>query len=117
MTTMIDLSALRKISPWRAQEALTADDPALIPFLTYVGRAAYLAWVAEWQSLYRTLAVQIRADKVAWRAAGSEIPPQLRFDLFDARSLARTLLALRAAGKRDSWAKAQSQRNSEVGPD
>jgi hypothetical protein len=106
----LNLTALLAISPYLVADRLMADDPALLPFLTYTDRDSYLVWVTAWQVEYRTLSAAIRTEKVAWRAAGSNIPHPLQISLRNHRRLARTLLALRAAGKRDSWAKAQAAR-------
>jgi hypothetical protein len=104
----IDTAALLAASPHKATEHLEADDPKLVPFLAYTDRESYLAWVAAWKAEYKSLSATIRTEKREWRAAGSNIPWQLQFSLPNHKRLARTLLALRHAGKADSWARAQA---------
>lgn len=111
-STLIDTAALLSITPYKSADALAADDPKLAPFLTYETRDSYLAWVAAWKAEYRALSAAIRAEKLEWRAAGSDIPWQLAVSLRDHKRLARSLLALRHAGKIDSWARAQAIRTS-----
>lgn len=109
-TTTIQTGALLAITPYKVAERLTADDPKLVPFLTYTDRDSYLAWVAAWKEEYRLTSGAIRIEKRQWRAAGSDIPWPLQVSLRDHRRAARSLLALRAAGKRDSSARARAAR-------
>ena len=112
--TILELAALLAISPYETKDRLTADDPALRPFLTYTDRDSYLAWVASWKAQYRALSATIRAEKREWRAAGSNIPRPLQISRRDHTRIARTALALRAAGKIDSWARAQAAKSVAV---
>lgn len=108
----IDTAALLSATPYKESDKhdLAEHPEKLAPFLTYADRDSYLAFVAEWKSVYRNLSAEIRIQKRDWRAAGSDIPYPLQRARNDSRRLARTLLALRAAAKVDSWGKHQAQR-------
>jgi hypothetical protein len=103
----IDLTALRIATPWT-----NADDPdwegrELGSFFTYDDRGSYLAWVREWKTEYATLSARIRAQKrerCELQRAGAYDVLAAR-PLREDRRLARGMLALRRAAKRDSWTK------------
>jgi len=90
--------------------AMEEDDQALAPFFAYHDRESYLAWVAEWKELYRGLSVDIRTDKRAIWKADKDATWQQRHALVQQRRLARAMLALRHAAKRDSWRRATAER-------
>jgi hypothetical protein len=81
------------------------EDPAYAAHFAYTDRESYLAWVAAWKEAYRALSLAQRERKAARRAAGSSVPAQIWWDLYDGAHQAWAMLALRAAAKRDSWAK------------
>jgi len=79
-------------------------DPAWAPYIDLASKESYLAWVTSWKAVYAALSVAQRERKAAVANAarqGQIIPWD---DLHNGRSYARTLLALRAAGKIHSWA-------------
>jgi hypothetical protein len=109
------LLALRKWvkgTGWVLPEPL---DPAWAAHLTYTDRETYLAWVSEWKAIYAALTVAQRARKAARRegqrtgvalaAPQDTTNPTWWWGPAEGKTHARALLALRAAGKVDSWAK------------
>ena len=116
MTTEIDITALRRDIPvYRPSELEWArnEKGELARYLAYTDRQSYLDWVAAWKAAYRDLSERLRAEKRAFRESQrSGVPDPIAAGLFPDRRLARALLAIRAAGKRDSWAKAQAARRA-----
>jgi hypothetical protein len=111
--SLIDTAGLSAITSHSDSDKhqFTEQPDKLAPYLTYTDRESYLAFVADWKSTYANLSATIRAGKAQWRAAGSDIPYPLVRDHVANRHLARTLLALRAAGKVDSRAKREAARD------
>ena len=106
----IDTKALLASMPWSPDDAAEwerNEEHELDPFFTYTDRESYLAWVADWKAEYAALSARIRAEKRERRQlqrAGAYDSAAARPLVCD-RRLARAMLALRRAAKRDSWAR------------
>ena len=121
------LLALRKHVEGEGWTLPAADDPAWAPHLTYTDRESYLAWVTRWQTVYAALSVAQRARKAATREAaraisrGEKPAPTINdgsanwwWSPAEGKTHARALLALRAAGKVNSWAKRNAARETQA---
>ena len=104
MTTAIDFTSIARAGRRAGKNTVPEED--LAPHLSYEGRDSYLGWVAAWKAGYRALTLEIRAIKAGEQAPGDVLPAECVIDRNGAKAFARAMLALRAAGKRDSWAKA-----------
>ena len=104
MTTAIDFASIARAGRRAGKDPLPGED--LAPYLSYEGRDDYLGWVASWKAGYRALTLSIRAIKAGEPAIQDILPAECVLDRNGAKAFARAMLALRAAGKRDSWAKA-----------
>jgi len=80
-------------------------DPAWAPYIDLSSKDAYLAWVTSWKAAYAALTVAQRERKAAVANASREGKVIPWDDLYNGKGYARTLLALRAAGKVQSWAR------------
>ena len=106
----IDQTALCRTMPWSPDDlpAWEANEGhAFDPFFTYTDRESYLAWAAGWKEDYRDLAAEIRRlkrERPTLQRTGA-YDPAAAAPLVAGRKMARALLALRRASKRDSWAK------------
>jgi hypothetical protein len=102
-------------------------DPAWAAHLTYANREGYLGWVKEWKAVYAALSAAQRARKAAEREAaraisrGEKPAPAVNdgsdnwwWSVAEGKTHARALLALRAAGKVDSWAKRNANRETQA---
>ena len=108
-----DAAAFAALSPWKGIDDDT--DPKLLGLIELGSREGYLAWVAAWKAEYKATSARIREARAAFRAAGAtgaEMPFSVKEPLLRNRALARTLLAARRAGKRESWARAQAARTA-----
>ena len=104
MTTSIDFATIARAGRLARKDPVPHED--LAPHLSYEGREDYLAWVAAWKAGYRALTLAIRALKAGGPAPDDVLPAECVLDRNSAKAFARAMLALRAAGKRDSWARA-----------
>jgi len=115
------LLALRKWVKGSGWILPTPLDLAWAAHLTYTDRETYLAWVTEWKAVYAALTVAQRARKAAAREAqrtgvapvapqDTAANPTWWWGPAEGKTHARALLALRAAGKVDSWAKRNAAR-------
>jgi len=102
------LATLTALAPRQGPVIMT--DSSFAEFFFYQDRESYLAWVAQWKALYRALSAEIRQQKRAVRKADNDATWQQRHALWQNQRLARALLALRAAAKRDSWQRATAVR-------
>lgn len=78
--------------------------------LSYDGRESYLEWVIAWKAGYRALTIEIRRLKAGDTTVNNILPRECVFNRNYAKAFARAMLALRAVGKRDSWARAKVAR-------
>ena len=104
MTTAIDFTSIARAGRRARKDPIPQED--LAPHLSYEGREDYLAWVTDWKAGYRALTLAIRAIKAGEPAGDDILPAECVFDREGAKAFARAMLALRAAGKRDSWTRA-----------
>lgn len=110
-TVVFDAAAFAALSPWKGIEDDT--DPGLLALIDLSGREGYLTWVSAWKAEYKAASARIREARAAFRVAGATGEPMtfaVKEPLLRNRALARTLLAARRAGKRESWARAQALR-------
>ena len=106
MTTAIDFTSIARAGRRAGKDPIPEED--LSPHLSYEGRDSYLGWVVAWKAGYRALTLAIRAIKAGEQVPGDVLPAECVLDRNSAKAFARAMLALRAAGKRDSWAKAKA---------
>jgi hypothetical protein len=96
--------------PWNSDDIAAWEENAnhaFDPFFTYTDRESYLAWTAEWKRSYADLTADIRDLKRARQALqrSGSYDRAAAAPLMRGKKLARALLALRRAAKRDSWAR------------
>lgn len=96
---MIDLQKLGRISPWNPANALKPEDPVLESFLDFTDKEFYFMWRTDWRNQYDELSGQIRALRAVWRSQGSAHEMETHNALFNARAVARSMLAIRKASK------------------
>jgi len=95
-------------------------DAELDPFCAWTDKASYLEWVVQWKATYRALTDQARGGDPTiyseWLGSeyvnGKLVEKLHRYPIYghNLRWLAHLLLALRAYGKRKSWAQRAAAR-------
>ena len=112
---MFDIEKLAQLTRFQRNSVRpTAEDilgdPQYAEFLAFTTREEYVAWREEWKAAYTDLSGQIRTMRKEWRAEGQNHAFPLHGQLFRARCLARTMLAIRHASRIRAEAEYQSSR-------